>query len=140
MNPSPAPILVLCRDLLFGSKITAAARALNLPVHLIRDPTRLADAPSARAMLVDLNQPGSLDAAADWKARTRGQVLGFASHTDTATLARAKSLGITALSRGGLDAHLPEILSQLAAAEHTGAHDAAPASATPKNQPTRPPP
>jgi len=126
MNPSQPPILVLCRDLLFGSKITAAARALNLPVHLIRDPARLADAPPAKAMLVDLNQPGFLDLAADWKSRTHGDVLGFISHTDTATLAQAKSRGITALSRGGLDARLPEILSRLAAAEHTEPNDQTP--------------
>jgi hypothetical protein len=130
MDPSLPPVLVLCRDLLFGSKITAAAKALNLSIHLIRDPARLADAPSAQAMLVDLDQPGFLDAAAEWRSRTHGQVLGFASHTHTATFAQAASRGITPLSRGGLATRLPELLARLAATEHAEPDDKAPENLT----------
>jgi hypothetical protein len=103
-------ILVLCRDLLFVSKITATAQALDVPVKVVRDPAGLFAAQGKR-LIVDLNQAGFLDAAAEWKARTRGHVTGFVAHTDEATIARASELGLDqVMTKGAFTARLEHVL------------------------------
>lgn len=90
---APSPVLVLVRDLMFSSRIGATARAMDAPVKLLRDPASLAGA-EGRFLIVDLNQPGALDAAVAWKADTSGEVVGFVSHVDVETIARARAAGI----------------------------------------------
>src|SRR3954451_22032584 len=87
------PVVVLCRDLFFGSKITATSKAVGVPVRMLRDPAKLAEHSASRRLIVDLNQPGYLDAAAAWKRSTGGNVSGFVKHTDTETIANARSAG-----------------------------------------------
>ena len=87
------PILVLVRDLMFASRISATAQALQTPVKLLRDPEKLAAEPGQR-LILDLNQPGAMEAAADWKAKTKGRTIGFVSHVDRTTIDLARSLGI----------------------------------------------
>src|SRR3954447_20195011 len=90
--PQPAtqsPVLVLVRDLMFSSRIAATARAMNAPVKMLRDPGALAGM-EGRSLIVDLNQPGALDAAVAWKRESSGDVVGFVSHVDVDTIARAK--------------------------------------------------
>jgi hypothetical protein len=108
-SPDPPSILLLCRDLMFLSKVTATARAAGVAVQVVRDPTML-PAVGTR-LLVDLNQAGALEAAAIWKGQTGGQVLGFVSHVDTEIIARAKQAGIDqALPRSRFTADLEGLL------------------------------
>ena len=102
--------LVLVRDLLFASRITSAARDAGVMIKLIRDPTALASEPGAR-VIVDLNQPGALDAAAAWCVAKGKPATGFASHVDTETIARARAAGIArVLSRGQFTQTLGDVL------------------------------
>jgi hypothetical protein len=89
----PNLVLVLVRDLIFSSRIGATARAENRPVRILRDPAELRGAPGRR-LIVDLNQPGALDAAVEWKQASSGDVVGFVSHVDAETIARARKAGI----------------------------------------------
>ena len=111
MSETPAPILVLCRDLLFTSKITATAKAVNIPVQIIRDATKLYEQRDSTRLLVDLGQGGYLEAAAEWKKSGDRHVSGFVSHTDTAAIAAAKAAGFDQIfSRGTFTANLESIL------------------------------
>jgi hypothetical protein len=86
--------LALVRDLMFSSKISATAKAGGLTVEMLRDPASLADRAGDR-LIVDLNQPGALDAAIAWKGNDPSrQVIGFVSHVDGQTIARARASGI----------------------------------------------
>lgn len=110
-EPSKLPILVLCRDLLFASKITSTARAQQVPIELIRDRSKLVEKQEPARLLVDLSQSGFLEAAAEWKRRTGGHVTGFVGHLDAETIAKAKSEGLDAvMSRGSFAASLPQLL------------------------------
>ena len=82
------PVLALVRDLLFASRIAAAAKTAAVEVKILRDPAELADQ-SAALVLIDLNQAGAIDAAAGWKRDTGGRVVGFVSHVDAATIQKA---------------------------------------------------
>ena len=107
-NP-PAAILLLCRDLMFLSKVTATARAAGVNVQVVRDPTML-PAMGTR-LFVDLNQDGALEAAAAWKGATGGRVVAFVSHVDTQAIARAKEAGLDqVLPRSRFTADLEELL------------------------------
>src|SRR5690349_14550979 len=104
------PVLVLVRDLMFSSRIGAAARAANAPVSMLRDPAALAQA-AGRRLIVDLNQPGALEAAIEWKRATAGEVVGFVSHVDADTIARARAGGIDrVLPRSQFVQVLPDLL------------------------------
>lgn len=96
--PTASPVLVLVRDLLFSGRIGATARAIGAPVTLLRDPAALAGK-SAHRLIVDLNQPGALEAAIAWHQAGGGEVVGFVSHVDADTIARARA--------GGIDRVLP---------------------------------
>ena len=88
INP-PAPVLILVRDLLLCSRVTTAARESNIPFKVIRDPAKLAGEVGNR-LIVDLNQPGAVPAAAEWRNQTKCPVIGFVSHLDAQTIAQAK--------------------------------------------------
>ena len=106
----PLPIVVLVRDLLFASRISATARALGVEVKLLRDETKLADETGQR-VIVDLNQPGALEAAVEWKRRRGGEVIGFVSHVDVETIHRAREAGIDqVLPRSRFVAELESLL------------------------------
>ena len=95
-DPENAPaVIVLVRDLMFSSRILAEARAAGVSVKTVRDPEGLEGLPGRR-LIVDLNQPGCIDAAAAWKgaAGDGAAVLGFVSHVDAETIARARAVGI----------------------------------------------
>jgi predicted nucleic acid-binding protein len=104
------PVLVLVRDLMFSSRITAEARAQQVAVKVIRDPLRLSYEAGTR-LIIDLNQDGAIEAAMAWKKQHGGAVVGFVSHVDTETIAKAQESGIDQIvSRGQLAATLGEIL------------------------------
>lgn len=118
--PDPAdqtnpPILALVRDLMFLGRINAAAQAAGVTLKVIRDPGKLAGEPGLR-LIVDLNLDGAIDAARVWKGAlgnpTR-DVIGFVSHTDAATIARARDAGIDrVLARSRFVETLPELLRE----------------------------
>lgn len=106
------PILVLVRDLLFASKITATAQAVGAKVKIVRDPEML-QSESGEKLIVDLNQTGALEAAAAWKAASGGTVIGFVSHVDRETIGRARAAGITdVLARSQFVESLPRLLGR----------------------------
>ena len=104
------PIVALVRDLLFGSKITAEARAAGRQVTVIRSPKDLPAHPGS-LLLVDLNLGGAIEAATAWKQTHGGQVIGFVSHVDTDTIAKARESGLDrVMARGGFVEALPALL------------------------------
>ena len=105
------PILARVRDRLFSSRISATARALNCQVKIIRDPARLANEP-ANFLVVDLNLAGAVEAAAEWKTGSERQAVGFVSHVDAETIAKARGLGI---DRVMARSHFVEVLPKLLA-------------------------
>jgi len=121
--PSQPAVLVLCRDLLFTSKITSTAQTVGVPVKIIRNPEMLNDA-AGNALIVDLQQDGYLDAAAQWKQRTGGQLTGFVGHVHTDIVARARALGFdNVIPRGAFNARLGEILLSSARGQTSSAPD-----------------
>ena len=116
-----APLLILVRDLLFQSRITAAAKAANYPYEVVRDPTMLGERP-ARLVIADLNQPGMIPALGAWIASTAGQAVGFVSHVDTETISQARAAGIQKiLPRSAFVTQLSQIVQGLAAQERSEA-------------------
>lgn len=108
--PRP-PVLALCRDLIFASKITAVARARGLESKILRDPAQLSGQ-GGSLLLVDLNQPGVLAAAAEWGRLEGRTVVGFVSHVDAATIDEARRAGIDRImARNGFVQALPDLLS-----------------------------
>jgi DNA-binding NarL/FixJ family response regulator len=103
-------MLVLVRDLMFSSRITAAGKAEGVAMKLLRDPAALAGEGGDR-LIVDLNLPGAIEAAAQWKQRTGGAVVGFVAHVDTETIQQAQVAGLDeVLPRSRFVAVLPQLL------------------------------
>jgi hypothetical protein len=92
-EPTPtSAVLLLCRDLMFVGKVTATARAAGVPLQVVRDPAQLP--PQGTQLIVDLNQPGTIEAAAAWKQGTGGRVTGFVAHVDVDIIQQAKAAGL----------------------------------------------
>lgn len=94
MSAAPVPILVLVRDLMFGSKIMATARANRTQIRIIRDPAKL-EAEKGRLLVVDLNLEGAVEATSIWmKSNAQTPVVGFVSHMDHQTAWKARTCGV----------------------------------------------
>lgn len=109
----PSPILVLVRDLMFSGRILAEARAAGVNVKVVRDPAGIAELAGADSslMIADLNLPGAIEAAAQWRRRGGGTVVGFVSHVDSETIAQAKAAGVDqVMARSRFVEVLPELL------------------------------
>ena len=106
-------IIVAVRDLVFRSKIQAAAERLGVPVKHLPRGAPLADAvrdtPGA-TVLADLGEPGLLDQIPP--ARQAGaSVVGFLGHLREDLMARAAAAGVDeVLTRGQFVARLDELL------------------------------
>jgi len=109
-SESSLPILALVSDLMFSSRISAEARAAGSPLKIVRQPAQLGDL-DGRLLIVDLNQPGAIAAAAAW-AKMRGRpVVGFVSHVDAAAIAEARAAGLaTIMARSKFVEVLPELV------------------------------
>jgi hypothetical protein len=106
-------VLALARDLMFSSKITAEGRAAGVGVKIVRDPAALGGTPG-RLLLADLALDGAIEAAAAWRMNTGGPVVGFVSHVDAQTIARAREAGLdNVMTRGSFTRQLPEIFREL---------------------------
>jgi hypothetical protein len=110
-DPRPAPaLLILCRDLLLGSKITAAAQSAGVAYRVVRDAAKLEGLAGER-LIVDLNQDGALDAAVAWKRAGGAKVIGFVSHVDAETIQRAQAAGLDQIvPRSRFVVDLPQIV------------------------------
>ena len=108
---SPPALLILCRDLLIGSKITAAAQSAGTAFKVVRDAAKLHDQLGSR-LIVDLNQDSAVDAAAAWKvSHPKAEVIGFVSHVDAETIRRARTAGLDhILARSTFVSQLPQIV------------------------------
>ena len=110
MMETPITTIALVRDLLFSSKLTAAAKATGKPLKVVRDAAKLAEIDGAR-LIVDLNADTHLSAAVAWKQRTGGEVIGFISHLAGDAIAEARRLGVDrVMSNGSLAAHVDSLL------------------------------
>ena len=110
MEPASLPLLLCIRDLLFASKVTATARANNIPFRGVRDFSRLLETP-AEHLVIDLNAPGAVEAAAAWRAKFGGKVTGFVAHVAGPVIAAAREAGLDrVLSNGAFTARIDSIL------------------------------
>jgi hypothetical protein len=104
-------ILVLVKDLIFSSKITAEAAAQKTTVTVIRDSEALLEQPG-KLLIVDLSLPGAIAAAGAWRTATSKLVVGFVGHTDATAIAAAKKAGIDqVLPRSRFVQILPQLLA-----------------------------
>lgn len=112
-------VLVAVDDLMFSSRISTAAKAVDVPIQVARSlDAVLAAARTAapRLILVDLNSARirALDLAATLKADpalAAVPLVGFVSHVDTATIQAARDAGVDrVLARSAFVAQLPELL------------------------------
>jgi len=112
MDETPLPpVIALVRDLMFSSKVSATARAVGSEALIVREPGKL-PGQNGRILLVDLNLPGGIEAAASWKAENPdARVVGFVAHTDTATIQRARDAGLEVMARSGFVEALPALLT-----------------------------
>ena len=112
MHTAPQlPALALVRDLMFSSKITGTARALGTEAVVIREPGQLTTQ-QGRVLLVDLNLPGAIEAAAAWRACNAAvRVVGFVSHVDSDTIDKARTAGLEVMARSGFVQALPDLLA-----------------------------
>ena len=102
--------IALVSDLIFSSKIIATARAAGVSLQVVRDPLALSQK-TGSLLILDLNLPGAIDAAAEWKSRTSGHAIGFVAHTDSETIKKARESGIDqVLPPSAFTEHLPELL------------------------------
>lgn len=107
-NPtSHGSIVTLTRDLMFGSRISAAAKLLGYNSRFVRDLPALAAAleatlPPALAV-IDMNGPLDWDAVADLVTQTadRTPILGFGPHVDVEGRRAAKRSGLTRILSNG---------------------------------------
>jgi hypothetical protein len=112
-EPEASPILVLVRDLMFSGRIIAEARAAGATIKPIRDPndlSKFADS-GASLLIADLNLPGAIPAAAEWRKAPNRTVVGFVSHVDAQTINEAKAAGIDqVLARSRFVQTLPDLV------------------------------
>ena len=107
---SPEPVLVLARDLMFQSRITAAARRAGVAVKVVRDPAALAGA-AGRLVIADLDQDGAVEAAAAWAKATGRPAAGLVQHVHVEVIRAAQAAGIDPIvTRSRFDAVLPRLL------------------------------
>ncbi len=125
-----AQVVALVADLIFGSKITGTARALNIPLKTVRSMTMLqqvvqdaAKAPgpdgAVALVIIDLNAAGAeapAGLAALEKVDPRPRTVAFCSHVDTELMEAARAAGAdNVLPRSAFTAQLPRILREAVA-------------------------
>ena len=110
-NTQPLPVLALVSDLIFSTKISAEARAAGVPLKIVRQAAQLAQQPGAK-LIVDLNMPAAIEAAAAWGKSTGKPVIAFVSHEDRATIDQARQAGLPRImARSQFVTALPSLLT-----------------------------
>jgi len=114
-------VLIAVRDLVFRSKIEAAAQRVSVPVAVAPRGQSLADAVQAlrpRAVVADLGEPGALDALRSVReSAPELRIVGFFGHVREDLAEEARALGAEVYTRGQLAARLEELLSRGRAAD-----------------------
>jgi DNA-binding NarL/FixJ family response regulator len=114
-------VAIVVSDLLFQSRIDAAARALGLAPRIADSAEALADALAARpaVVVIDLHERACDPTAAITDAKAAGaRVLAFGRHTEPATLRAARDAGADlVVPRSQIAEELPELLRSLMAAQ-----------------------
>ena len=111
-----ATVLVAISDLMFSSKVSAAARGLGLRYERAARGAPLASEVArtgARRVLLELGaSPGVLDAVAAVRQQHPDvEIVGFCSHTLLDLMDRARAAGCDrVLTQGELAGQLPELL------------------------------
>jgi DNA-binding NarL/FixJ family response regulator len=107
-------IHVAVRDLLFRSRIQAAAQRLQVALAIAPRDRPLADAVRAAGgglVLLDLGDPGAIEQIPAVR-EAGGRVVAFAGHVQEELIARARAAGADeVLSRGQLVARIDAILT-----------------------------
>ncbi|MBI5285646.1 MAG: hypothetical protein HY874_11180 [Chloroflexi bacterium] len=110
-------IAVAVSELIFQSRIRAAAEALGLAIAVADGPASLDATIAARpaALVVDLQDRSIDPIAAITAAKAAGlRVLAFGRHTDAASLRAARTAGAdTVVPRSQLNAEMPSLLREL---------------------------
>jgi CheY-like chemotaxis protein len=93
-----APVLVLCTDLLFVTKITGTAKAVGRPARVVRSTEKLQEELRAYAppplLIVDLNAGGMDPMGAIRLAKAHAvPVVAYVSHVEADLAAAAKQAG-----------------------------------------------
>ena len=111
-QPLGEPIFALVRDLMFSGRIMAEARAAGVEVKVIRDPAAIEkDASAGGLLIVDMNLPGAIASAGQWRSAKGGTVVGFVAHMDTEAISQGKAAGFDqVLPRSRFVAVLPQML------------------------------
>lgn len=113
----PATIAIVVSDLMFQSRIDAAARALGHTTLIADTPERTADAlgASPALVIVDLHERAIEPATVIRDAKAAGaRVLAFGRHTEPQTLRAAREAGAdTVVPRSQLVEELGALISSL---------------------------
>jgi DNA-binding NarL/FixJ family response regulator len=113
-------ILVAVRDLVFRSKIHAAAERLAVPIRFAPRGMPISEAIRAHGggtVLADLSEPGILDQVREAKREHRVRVVGFLGHLQADLARDAADAGVDeVLSRGQLVQRLDDLLRGAASA------------------------
>ena len=109
-------VIVAVRDLVFRSKIFAAAERLGVEVRLAPRGTPLAQAArelGPGTVLADLNEPGVLSEIAGARDAGATRVVGFLGHLQTDLMEAAVAAGVDeVLTRGQLVQRLDGLLRE----------------------------
>jgi DNA-binding NarL/FixJ family response regulator len=111
-------VVAVVDDLLFGSKLRAAARAGGRPIHFIRSHDGVLAAvreTGARLVIIDLDSPALAPQGVieELRASPEGaaiRIVGFARHTHPDILRAARSAGCEAMPRSSFVELLPELM------------------------------
>lgn len=108
------PLLVAVRDLVFRSKIHAAAERLGVPLRIAPRGTPLSEAArdlGPGTVLVDLSEPGVVEEVRRVKRAGGVRVVGFLGHLETELARAARDAGADeVLSRGQLAGRLDDVV------------------------------
>lgn len=112
-------LVYLVADLMWDSRVSAAARAAGVPARRVRswDQIRASlEQGAVRLVLVDLTDPGADEIVSRTPeiAETGARVTAFGPHVETEALDRARACGAEVLPRGALSRRLDEIMRTLA--------------------------
>jgi CheY-like chemotaxis protein len=109
-------IIAVVDDLLFGSKIRAAAEAAGHALTFVRrgaDAATAVTQAAASLVLVDLGQPGSVEAISAIRAAAGPTlaIIAFASHVRADLIAEGRAAGATrVLARSAFVGELPALV------------------------------
>jgi CheY-like chemotaxis protein len=122
-SKSAVPVLAIVSDLMFRSKIDAAARHAGVPLRVAKSVEQLerhlGNATPA-VVLVDLEMEGLETGAMLGRLRATPAaanvpIIGFAGHTNVEVIRAARADGVQVMARSAFVAELPALMDRIAA-------------------------